>query len=153
MCGLIKMCSRSGYQYFLLGLNNDTSSIPAAEDDLVCQEGSGVSPAAVMADSVLSESMTHQQVVESLTKFNQRVSFTNYLKLLNFHITINCHLQFSRKKPLKEIYLPSPQNALPVSKLDLVQLEQQKLWLKLHQQLKSAPESSQLILNSVRILS
>jgi len=82
----------------------------------VCQEGSGVSAAAVMADSVLSESMTPQQVVESLTKFNQR-------------------------------------NALPVSKLDLVQLEQQKLWLKLHQQLKTAPESSQLILNSVRILS
>ena len=57
------------------------SSIPAAEDDLVCQEGSGVSAAAVMADSVLSESMTPQQVVESLTKFNQRVSFTNNILL------------------------------------------------------------------------
>ena len=77
----------------------------------------------------------------------------DYLKLLTFYITINCHLQFNERSPSKKNDIPSPQNALPVSKLDLVQLEQQKLWLKLHQQLKTAPESSQLILNSVRILS
>ena len=80
------------------------SSIPAAEDDLVCQEGSGVSAAAVMADSVLSESMTHQQVVESLTKFNQRVSFTNnrLLKLTEFLHKLSPSIL--RKKPSQAFF-------------------------------------------------